>query len=341
MSTEEAPRFLDAEMTDNTQPSHPIVASPGTPSHDHFKTSKYSTGILTTSGWTPLSNSKAKWKAIHCKASDDVEELLKCHKEERDRYLASAKAPSYSNRDAEADDHNSAPVAQLEQYLDYDSYFRHAGWEGCASLEQRITDVSQTSTTPAQAEQAEQAEQADDSSGGPITVASTSILATLVAHESHNTKDSGVEPAKATTGTELAGQPVGVEDLPMQTEQVKPAKAFFHPEEDAWLLLFHTKVKAAAEAGRNIKLPGPPAVLRVFNSFFEGRVMKDERGDDLPPRRSREETSLRGKVSKMHSKIWKLRDVTRKLLEGKRGGAVYVPEITEEELRQYRIDGSV
>lgn len=44
---------------------------------------------------------------------------------------------------------------------------------------------------------------------------------------------------------------------------------------------------------------------------------------------------------KPNTKIWELRDATRKLLHGKLGGDVFVPEISEEELRQYLADGVV
>lgn len=103
----------------------------------------------------------------------------------------------------------------------------------------------------------------------------------------------------------------------------------------------HEKVRAVPESGQHIKLPGPGPVTQAFSTFFEGRVLKDESGQDLPPRQARVELSIRNKIMKPNTKIWELRDATRKLLHGKRGGDVYVPQILEEELRQYRADGSV
>ena len=70
-------------------------------------------------------------------------------------------------------------------------------------------------------------------------------------------------------------------------------------------------------------------------------MVEGEQSQDMQPRAAGEEKSIKGKIMKMHTKIWHLRDVTRKLLEGKRGGLAFAPVITEEELRQYCIDGTV
>jgi hypothetical protein len=60
--------------------------------------------------------------------------------------------------------------------------------------------------------------------------------------------------------------------------------------------------------------------------------LKDKSGQDLPPRGARVELSIRNKIMKPNTKIWELRDATRKVVQGKRGDDVYVPEISEEEL---------
>ncbi|KAJ4371097.1 hypothetical protein N0V83_004313 [Neocucurbitaria cava] len=115
----------------------------------------------------------------------------------------------------------------------------------------------------------------------------------------------------------------------------------YSPEEDAWLVLYHKKLKATVEAGNIVKLPGPVPTTEAFNRFFEGKVQKDGDGIDQPPHPAREETSIKGKISKKGSVVWRLRDVTRRLLEAKHGGKLYVPVITEDELRRYQQDGSV
>lgn len=121
----------------------------------------------------------------------------------------------------------------------------------------------------------------------------------------------------------------------------KHVKGIFHPDEHDWLVLFHEKIRAAAETGCHIKLSGPGPITHAFNSSFGGCILKDGFGQDLPPREDRMELSIRNKIIKPNTKIWELRDATRKLLYGKRGGEVYVPEVSEEELRQYRADGTM
>ncbi|KAJ4985192.1 hypothetical protein SVAN01_09328 [Stagonosporopsis vannaccii] len=320
-------------MLDGVPASPQIGSSPRAHSCNQVKTSRYSTGIVTTAGWTPLDNSV--WQIVRRSEAPeanetgdctDAEELRQCHEVEVDRYLSAAPDLPHSTNDATYDDHDTSST---EEYLDYRSFFRHAGWKGCASLDQRMPDASEALDTLVQADQTNK----------PLGAAGTNAPGNWTVFEMYNVqKERGQETTAAEGGQHVA---FGVEDLPPRTTQVKIGKAFFHPDEDAWLLLFHSKIKAAAEAGRNIKLPGPLAVLMVFNAFFEGRVLKDERGQDLPPRRARKENSMKGKIAKMHSKIWHLRDETRRLLEGKRGGTVYIPDVNEEELRQYCIDGTV
>lgn len=113
-------------------------------------------------------------------------------------------------------------------------------------------------------------------------------------------------------------------------------KNMYMPEEEAWLAFFHMKLKAVVEAGSIIRLPGPSNIMAAFNNFFEGKVI-----EKLPPREARDESSLKGKLNNKRSDVWKMRDVTRKLLEGKGKGEIYVPTVSEAELSQYRKDGTV
>jgi hypothetical protein len=113
------------------------------------------------------------------------------------------------------------------------------------------------------------------------------------------------------------------------------------PDEEAWLSLFHKKVKLVNEAGHNIQLPGPVPTMEAFNEFFLGKVLQDFDGEDLSPRGVRDEISIKGKLYHDNSGIRPIRNVMRKLLEGKHGGMLYVPIITEAELKQYREDGTV
>ncbi|KAF1828657.1 hypothetical protein BDW02DRAFT_478134, partial [Decorospora gaudefroyi] len=67
--------------------------------------------------------------------------------------------------------------------------------------------------------------------------------------------------------------------------------------EEAWIMLHHAKVRAVIEAGHNIKIPGPVPVMEAFNTYFAGKVFKDEMGEGvLPPRPTRDLHSIRGKL---------------------------------------------
>ena len=121
---------------------------------------------------------------------------------------------------------------------------------------------------------------------------------------------------------------------------LKRVNVMYTPEEDDWLILFHKKLKAVVETGRTVKMPGPVPTMEAFNNYFEGRILETSGGDRLPPRQARDETSLKGKLSNTNSTIWGLRDDTRRLLEGTRGGKLYVPIVTEAELRRYQEDST-
>jgi hypothetical protein len=121
----------------------------------------------------------------------------------------------------------------------------------------------------------------------------------------------------------------------------KRVNVFFHPEEEAWLMLFHKKIKLVVEAGHMIKLPGPVPAMEFFNKFFVGKVLQDAEGDDLLPREPRDESSMKSKFQHVNSGFKKMRNVMRKLLEGKKGGVLYLPVITEEEFLLYQTDETV
>ncbi|KAF2830281.1 hypothetical protein CC86DRAFT_268363, partial [Ophiobolus disseminans] len=71
----------------------------------------------------------------------------------------------------------------------------------------------------------------------------------------------------------------------------------FHPDEDAWIMLLHHKLKGTVEAGHNIKFPGPAPISEAFNNFFAGKILKDANGNDLLlPREPRDEISIKGKL---------------------------------------------
>jgi hypothetical protein len=122
---------------------------------------------------------------------------------------------------------------------------------------------------------------------------------------------------------------------------IKKTYTWFTPVEDAWLMLHLRKVRAAIEAGHDVKTPGPTIIMEAFNAFFAGKVFKDEAGNAMAPRPARDAESIRSKVSQRVGKLAEYRKVTAKLLRGKKTGKVYMPVIAEEELRQYQENGTV
>jgi hypothetical protein len=115
----------------------------------------------------------------------------------------------------------------------------------------------------------------------------------------------------------------------------------YMPLEDAWMELFHGKLRATVEAGHAIKLPGPVPISEAFNAFFEGKVLKDAKGADVPSRPARDVVSIRGKLDGKVSKVAIERRYMRGILRGRTGGVGWIPGITEEELTKFLEDGSV
>ena len=291
--------------------------------------SKFTTGILTASGWVPRNCSS--WYVLRTGAVAEVDALFECHNEERTERLPTAIPFDRIGDALSPDEHSDEEANDMPgKFLDYNSYFRYAGWTGCASLEN-------DNSSPAQALAV----------NSPSPQAATPA-ATAVAPLQANCASTSIAPDHLHIPSAISGRTreanIAHNDKKITTQllpRTKQTKHSFHAEEDAWLLLLHSKIKAAAKAGRTIKLPGPAAIATAFNAFFEGRVLKDRHGCDLPPREARGEKSIKGKMTKTDTKIWHLRDITRRLLEGNRGGVAYVPEITEDELERYRQDGTV
>ncbi|KAH8642401.1 hypothetical protein IG631_05343 [Alternaria alternata] len=115
----------------------------------------------------------------------------------------------------------------------------------------------------------------------------------------------------------------------------------YTPLEDAWMTLFHRKLRATIEAGHIIKLPGPTNIMVPFNAYFEGKTLKDTNGEAVGPRPARDAISIRGKLDGRASKIAKMRREMRGLLPTDNGGPIFIPTITEEELLRFQNDGWV
>ncbi|KAF9699934.1 hypothetical protein EKO04_001707 [Ascochyta lentis] len=287
-----------------------------------LKTSKYTTVLLTTSGY--ISQDNNSWRVLRpARASDlggsavnaEAEELFECQGEERRSEVGRETISYKSKRDMERPaDQGADELSISDRYFDHNSYFRYLGWTGCASLQHPVVVDTTSRVSPAEMSPAR------------------SVIPGF-ADESANEDDIHAKnvPVDKPGSTSVAASGFAT----------KRVKVPYHPDENAWLLLLCKKVKAAAELGRKIKNPGPAVITPLFNAFFEGRILQDEHGGDLPPREAREELSIKGKIMKINTEIRELRYVTRKLLEGSRGGELYAPNITVEELRQFQADGTV
>jgi hypothetical protein len=346
-----------------------------------IKSSKYSTGFLTDSGWQPVNNDE--WKIVsrrnhtdkelvdcahagrlvnhdglpgnHAKATVVIQETL--HKADFDAVIAEL------TKDAE-----TPPVD--EKYFDLDNYLEHArgsdkrrakkGAPTKTSIlvvpdpngrSRRRVNIEKAGKNPKvhlkaknKTDTHRKALAHSSGSDGDATSNDKSAVA-IASEESVVTSDlvqadapihqagSVTDPGKNDTthrDTEPASKP-----------NVKRSHKIYLPIEEAWLILFHKKIKLVVEAGHNVKLAGPFATMERFNEFFAGKVLRDPGGENLPPRGAREEISMKGKLYHVKSGIKALRDVIRKLTEGKHGGAMYVPVITEEELHKYQEKGTV
>jgi hypothetical protein len=120
----------------------------------------------------------------------------------------------------------------------------------------------------------------------------------------------------------------------------KKAHVNYSPVEDAWLMLHHRKIRGAIEAGHELKTPGPTLIVEAFNAFFRGKVFTDEAGDvvTVPVR---EYESIRGKFGQRKGELANYRRVTSKLMEGRKGGMLYMPIITREDLEAFQDHGTV
>ncbi|KAG9184944.1 hypothetical protein G6011_11774 [Alternaria panax] len=115
----------------------------------------------------------------------------------------------------------------------------------------------------------------------------------------------------------------------------------YTPLEDAWMTLFHLKLRATIEAGHIIKLPGPANLMALFNAYFEGKELKDASGETVGPRPARDANSIRGKLDGRRSKIAEKRKEMRGILGKDNGSPMFMPDITEEELEKFQKDGTV
>ncbi|KAF2449186.1 hypothetical protein P171DRAFT_516945 [Karstenula rhodostoma CBS 690.94] len=116
----------------------------------------------------------------------------------------------------------------------------------------------------------------------------------------------------------------------------------FHEDENAWFTIFFEKMKGAITSGNNIEIPSESMTSRLFNSFFEGKVLQEADGKLLAPRAKRCNGTIYNHISKRGPvKLFGLHNEVLTLLKDSTGGELYVPVITEEDIQRYRSDGAV
>lgn len=322
------------------------------------KVSRYTTGYLTTSGWLPID--KHVWPVESHKALADIEPRAIPER-------STATTPALVEYGEESTEIfiRQNEEAMSRPFID-DKYFEYHGYldylSSMSKLDEHPQPMDSTATicddtTSVSSDSDVQIVEISSITSGMDTLAvhtptternatpnlppsSPPSTASTIPDDNINEEDANdctVHDNNITSSLSLGGGPV---DITASKPVLRKAQNVFVPEEDEWLLLFHKKVKGTVEAGFRIKMPGPISVLHAFNEFFEGKALQNESGHTLPPRQRRDINSMRGKLFRKDNKVWKLRTVTRKLLEGSHGGSLYVPIIAEEDLQEYCAFGS-
>jgi hypothetical protein len=116
----------------------------------------------------------------------------------------------------------------------------------------------------------------------------------------------------------------------------------FHEDEDAWIFLFFEKIKAIIQDGQQIQIPNDTIFYRLFNEYFDGKILKGPDEQPLPPRTTRLHGTLYNRIRRNASeKLLELREEVFKILEDSTGGLLYIPVITDQEIQQYVLQGIV
>lgn len=346
-------------MTENPHSHMPIILAMlqqnPTPRDDHLpwnlqrgelaKISPYTTGKLKPSDWTPTNGLPSSWVPWNeswgwTPSNTTPVPSLPSYESAPDTagdHVEIQNAQQYHEEEDNVDPGSAADAAASGKYFDYVSYIRRINTtdvDSAAVHDQFYTRVPPTDFPQPEPVTGLSRETHDSNEDGSqdLTVQGTEVLpqVSLKPHDVASDTCSVVVREEPSSRKRSASQTASEDDP--AAKKYKHAKCIFHPKESAWLILLHEKIKAVAETSQHIKLPGPGPIAHAFNAYFEGRVLKDKSGQDLPPRGARVELSIRNKIMKPNTKIWELRDATRKVVQGKRGDDVYVPEISEEEL---------
>ncbi|KAL5421475.1 hypothetical protein PMIN04_005524 [Paraphaeosphaeria minitans] len=172
--------------------------------------------------------------------------------------------------------------------------------------------------------------------------------------ESNVTKDKPKEnPVPRTTRNETSAEAtmqemngaLGYDEAGNQNSVEKPKRGKpvgFHEDEEAWFTIFHEKIKRVINSRTDIDIPIDSMVYKSFNVFFEGKVLQDADGNFFPPRVARAPSTVYNHLhTRGPAELVALRNEVSTLLGDSSGGQLYVPIVTDEEIRRYLSDGTV
>jgi hypothetical protein len=117
---------------------------------------------------------------------------------------------------------------------------------------------------------------------------------------------------------------------------LKKKNIAYTPDEDAFLIIMHRKIKHAASGSTPIKAPAPAAILNTFNHFFAFKTRTSAYGTLIQTRKPRDEKSFSAKLNRPSTELQRIRTEIQNLLQSVIGGEIYMPTVTENEIQRYR-----
>lgn len=107
----------------------------------------------------------------------------------------------------------------------------------------------------------------------------------------------------------------------------------FHPDEEDWLELYYN-VALVRGIQDPVKIPQLKDTCVAFNDFFEGSILKDRHGNDMPPRTTRQVSSFLSKANRVLKKLKETKE-NEKALSGPLDN-MFEPFITPEMFRSFK-----
>ncbi|KAH7396952.1 hypothetical protein DE146DRAFT_614732 [Phaeosphaeria sp. MPI-PUGE-AT-0046c] len=328
------------------------------------KSSKFTTGLVSTSGWNAINNPNNEASISHEPIPDVTEDMVPEDKfvgyDDLPGVLAKKAqlAQSIEKTELDATMHEITRDAETPyldgKYFDLDSYLEHSqGTNGKAKptpagVSKRISIRTKAASTTEQ-HQTAAALTASSSGVSPSTTNRSPSRLPIIAKDDRDAKDDRETlSSPKTTGSSNENPPPNSKDMYVSIHNTRSSMSNnnstsllssrrWQPIEDSYLLLFYKKILEAVKGGHTVRSPGPTPLTDAFNNFFVGKVL----APDLPACQPRGEASLKGKLQISTGEVKAMRDLTRSLLEGRKTGSLYVPVITQEELEAFMADGAV